>query len=189
MSRCQNRVRERLSFQPEWDEEYQKWTSGFVGAHKWRVDPLHTVDDLKQEAWFTFNYVEHAYPRCMCPKHFMALFKRAMVNKMHDRSCRYDRRRDSVEAPVSTDIYEVFAGRIGEVTNTGYLAAVLNEAPEELKLVMKLLAEGQIEADPKTKELKPRKNLSQKARDFLNKRGVFNAFAHDPVNEIKQLFA
>ena len=187
MTRTPLRERETISWLPVWGKEHEKWSRGFVRAHKWRVDRLHTEDDLVQEAWITFNYVANAYPRCICPDHFMAMFKRAMVNKMHDRSCRHNRRRDTVEAPISTDVYEVFAGRIGEISNSGYINILLNEAPEELKLVMALLAEGKLDARSVSKE--GRENFSIKARKFLNKKGVFNAFAYDPIAEIKQLFA
>lgn len=189
MTRCDNRMRERISWQPVWNKDYEKWTAGFIKNHKWRVDRINDTQDLVQEAWFTFNHVEHTYPRCICPNHFKNLFKRAMINKMHDRSCRLKRRRDTVEAPTSVDIYEVFSGRIGETTNSGYVAALLNEQPEEMKLVLKMLAEGKLDAKPRTvKGMQPRENLSMRVRKFLNKRGTFNAFAHDPVLELRQLF-
>ena len=182
------RERERLSW-PEWETKHERWAKAFNREHKWRVDRLHDDSDLLQEAWLVFNYVYHAYPRILDPNHLFALFKRAMVNKMNDRACRVKRRRDSPEGPISCDIYEVLAGRMGEVTNGGYMAAVLNEAPEELKLVMAMIEKGKLDPQPRySRELSERKNLSMRAREFLNARGVFTAFSQDPIREIRALF-
>jgi len=186
---CPKRVREKLSFVPTWGKEYEKWSAGFIKEHKWRVDRMYDHADLMQEAWLVFNYVENAYPRCNDPGHFMALFKRAMINKMHDRSCRVKRRKETAEDPVSCDIYEVLSGRIGETTNGGYLAALLNEAPEELKLIIAKLAQADFDETPNKGKLKPRENLSMQVRKLLNKNGVYNGFSHDPIKELKQLFA
>lgn len=180
-------VRVRLPFTPTWNRDYEKWSRGFIRAHKWRVDRLHDEDDLLQEAWITFNYVANAYPREMDPDKFLALFKRAMINKMHDRSCRVKRRKNSPEGAISCDITEVLAGRIGETSNNGYVAAVMNEAPEELKLVLSMTIDGKLE--PKHRSLRDRKSLSMRMRDFLNSKGIYSAFSEDPVASIKALFS
>ena len=126
-----------------------------------------------------FRHLAETYPRIIDPKHFMALFKRAVINKINDKSCRYSRRKGTVEAPISTDVYEIFAGRIGEVTNGGYLAALLNEAPEELKLVMAMAARGELDEEPKRGKA-PGENLSMRACRLLGITG-------DPIMEIKRL--
>lgn len=175
-----NRKRETFVFTPIWGPEYEKWAKGFIRNHKWRVDRLLDEDDLMQEAWITFNYVANTYPRCNCSKHFMALFKRAMINKMNDRSCRVKRRRETPEGAISCDITEVLSGRIGEITNGGYLAALLNEQPEELKIVLKMLADGKLDAPEREKGLQPRENFSMRAKRLLGIKG-------DPVRELRQL--
>ena len=178
--RC--RKRERIVWSPVWGKEYEKWATSFLWKNKWRCDPVNDMDDLLQEAYLTFAHVADTYPRVIEPKHFMALFKRAMTNKMHDKSCRYNRRRGTVEAPISTDVYEVFAGRIGEVTNGGYLAALLNEAPEELKLVLAMLADGRLDEAKQRHKLEPRENLSMRACRLLGLNPDL-----DPILEIKRL--
>ncbi|HET9285771.1 MAG TPA: hypothetical protein VFR24_27790 [Candidatus Angelobacter sp.] len=117
---------------PEWNEQYQKWTKKYVRNHGWRVDRLYQEQDLMQEAWLVFNKLVETYPRIVDPLQFFNYYKRALINKIHDMSCRKTRRKNSVEMPVSTDIYQVFAGRIGEVTNNGYLTALIGELPDEL---------------------------------------------------------
>ena len=182
------RKRERIDW-PEWNKEHIDWSKGFNRYNKWRVDRVYDEDDLLQEAWLVFKYVSDTYPRCLCPQHMLALFKRAMTNKMNDRACRVKRRRDTPEGAISCDVYEVLAGRIGEVTNEGYLNTLLHEQPEELKLVLSMLAEGKLDEETPHKGLQVRKTASEKAREFLNKKGIYNAFSHDPVGEIKRLFA
>ena len=174
------RKREQIIWSPVWSNEFEKWAASFLRKNKWRCDPVNDFDDLMQEAFLTFAHLADTYPRVVEPKHFMALFKRAMTNKMHDRSCRYDRRRDTVEAPISTDVYEVFSGRIGEVTNGGYLAALLNEAPEELQLVLAMLADGRLDDEEPRHTTEPVETLSEKACRMLGITG-------DPIMEIKRL--
>lgn len=124
--------RERNLWHPEWSKEYQKWAQKYVRNHGWRVDNLYQDQDLMQEAWLVFNKLVETYPRIVDPLQFFNYYKRALINKIHDMSCRKTRRKNSVEAPISTDVYEVFAGRIGEVTNSGYITALINELPDEL---------------------------------------------------------
>ena len=143
------RKRERIVYTPTWCKEYEKWVRGFVNVHSWRVDPMYGPDDLVQEAYITFRHLADRYPRLMDPQHFMALFKRAVINKMNDRSCYYNRRKNTVEAPISADIYDLFVGRIGEMTNNGYLNVLLNEMPDEMKLAVAMLTdENTDENDP-----------------------------------------
>ena len=173
--------RERIVWSPVWGKEYEGWAISYLRAHKWRCDPMYDTDDLVQEAWLVFRHLADTYPRIIDPKHFMALFKRAVINKINDKSCRYSRRKGTVEAPISTDVYEVFAGRIGEGTNGGYLAALLNEAPEELKLVLAMAAKGELDIAPKRRhKMEPRENLSMRACRLLGLTG-------DPIREIKRL--
>jgi hypothetical protein len=177
------RQRERIVWTPVWTEEYTKWTRGFVRSNRWRCDPLYDKDDLEQEAFFVFAHVAATYPRIIDPGHFLALFKRAMINKMHDRSCRYNRRKGTVEAPISVDIYETFSGRIGEVTNSGYVAALYSEAPEELKLVMNILAEGSF--DPPAKNRREAEQSPTISARLCRALGV--PAGSDPIAEIRQL--
>lgn len=174
------RQRERIVWSPVWDGECEKWVRGFIRKNLWRCDPLNDIEDHVQEAWFVFQHVAATYPRITDPSHFMALFRRAMINKIHDKSCHFNRRKNTVEAPISVDVYEVFAGRIGEVTNSGYVAALYNEAPEELKLIMNMLAEGKF--DQPAGRTESMDSLSARIKSAL---GLDKAA--DPIAEIRQL--
>lgn len=180
--------RERICWSPVWSKEYQIWSKFFILENKWRCDSLNGFDDLMQEAYLTFKYVADSYPRVIDDKQLMALYKRAMVNKMHDRSCRKRRRKDTVEDAIPTDVYTVFSGRMGEVTNSGYLAALLDEAPEELKVTLALLANGELDApDKPRKRFEPRPSLTERALNALKAKGF--AINSDPIRGLKELLA
>lgn len=150
---CCARPRERVVWSPVWNKDYECWSAKFIKENMWRCDHRLSFQDLMQEAWLIFNHIAQSYPRVIEEKLFMALFKRASINKMHDRSCHKNRRKDS-EVRTSKDVSEFFVGRIGEVTNAGYLAAILAEAPEELKLAIKLFAEGHDLNDQQAEQLR-----------------------------------
>jgi len=176
--------RERISWRPVWGQTHQKWSRGFLQNNKWRCDPIFTIDDLMQEAYLTFRYIADSYPRIVDEGQFMAYYKRAMINKMNDRSCRYSRRKGTVEAPALVDVYEVFARRMGETTNAGYLSALLDEMPEDLKLVLAVLADGKLDVKTRRRKLEYRASLSERASEYLKKLGFTR---EDPIGELKAL--
>ncbi len=183
------RKRERIIWWPEWSEEYQKWSASFISKNQWRCEQINDFDDLMQEAYLVFVYVANSYPRVVNDRHFFALFKRAMINKMHDRACRKKRRKDTIEGPIFAT-YDVFTQRMGETDHGGFVAAVLNEMPEELKLVLDLLAAGELDPDPPKPHpgvLQPREHISTRAVAALRAYG-YHAFG-DPVGELKKLLA
>jgi hypothetical protein len=110
-----------------------------------------------------FLKIADHYPRVVEPQHFMALFKTAMNNKMHDHA-RYMRRKRLIHVETHEDVLELGSRRIGEVTNAGYLNAMLAEAPQELKLALVLL-ETQPEALREKRGI--RENLNMKLRRIL----------------------
>lgn len=172
--------RERISWRPEWNNDFIKWSKYFLIRNKWRTDPIHELDDLIQDAYLTFLHLANTYPRVVDEGHFMALFKQAMKNKMHDRSCHYTRRKNTVEAPITTDDEEVFSGRMGEMTNSGFLACLLDEAPDELKTALAMLADGSLDETGK-RNVKP----NVKTRVI----GAFDTFWRDKINELKEFLA
>lgn len=177
-------ARERIVWHPTWGKEFEGWSAHFINENLWRCDQVLDFDDLLQEAFITFVKIADTYPRVIEPKNFMALFKRAMINKMHDRSA-YKRRKDCTEVKVSLDVSEFFVGRIGEVTNGGYLATLLNEVPEEMKLALMMLVNNNSEKPHRRKHrLEERENLSRQICRILGL--PLNC---DPVADIKQLLS
>ena len=98
---------------------------------------------------------------------------------MHDRSL-YTQRKKCVDVPLPEDASDYFQGRIGEVTNAGYLMALLAESPE-LQLVLETLARGLPLEEPHEK-LQPRENLSMRLCRIL---GL--GPDKDPIADLKRL--
>jgi hypothetical protein len=165
MPRQHLRVRERITWSPEWTREYEGYAANFYRQNSWRCDPINEIKDLMQDAYLIFAKVRNSYPRVIEPKHFMALYKRALANNMHDKAA-YRRRKESAEVHLSSDVTDFFAGRIGEVTNAGYVGALIDELPEELKLVLHKLAMGlpTEKAEPRKRGLQPRESLTMQLR-------------------------
>mgnify|MGYP001572231057 CR=1 FL=1 len=134
-----------------------------------------------QDAYLAFHKVSESYPRVIDPRHFMALYKTTLRNKMHDHARYVLRKRECVEI-TSKDVSELFEERIGDVTNYGYVAALLNEAPEELKMALALIAENPTALDENISG--KRENLNMRIRRVL---GISQDFSFDTV--IRQLLA
>lgn len=176
------RTRASTGWLPQWDDKIQKWTRGFVSKNLWRCDNIHDVDDLMQDAYLLFLKIKHAYPRINKSSAFLNVYKAALRNALHDHA-----RGMMVKNPVFVDTFEddassFYADRIvGEVTNNGYLAALLQEAPEELRMALALLNNNPeaVRGDGDRRE-----NLNQKLRRLLNVDSPF-----DFANGFKQLLS
>lgn len=180
MPRQKQRVRERVIWSPTWDKVIEGYTVKFCQKNSWRCDHIHQVIDLMQDAYLVFVKVRDAYPRVVEARHFMALYKRALANNVHDKSA-YKRRKDAAEVYLSADVSEFCVGRIGEVTNAGYVAALIAEMPEELRMVLNRLAQG-VPQEPRRRGLQPRESLTMQLRRLL--RLPINS---DPMTMIKRV--
>ena len=185
MPRQQLRVRERIIWSPVWGKEYEGYAANFYRANSWRCDHINELKDLMQDAYIIFARVKSSYPRVIEPKNFMALYKRALANNTHDKAS-YKRRKDAAEVYLSSDVSDFFAGRIGETTNGGYLSALIDEWPEELKLVLHKLAQGlpTEKVEPRKRGLQPRESLTMQLRRLC--RLPINS---DPLAIIKRLLS
>lgn len=158
------RQRVRLSWCAKWEGNIENWAKKFIKKNKWRCDPIHEFNDLLQDCYLIFIKISERYPRVVEQAHFMALFKRAVSNQMHDHA-RYMRRKRLVCTITTADPVDQAVRLPGEVTNSGYLNALLAEAPEELRLALAI-----IETEPETlceREGRLRSNLNMKLRRLL----------------------
>jgi DNA-directed RNA polymerase specialized sigma24 family protein len=183
MPRGNATVRERVLWTPSWSEEIEGYTANFIRTNSWRLDRLDQFQDAMQDAFLIFWKCKETYPRVIEARHFMALYKRALINSTHDKASRR-KRRDAVEVLLDVDAIDFYAGRIGETTNAGYAAALLAELPEELRFMLNKLAQGlpQEPVQPKTRGLKPRESLTMQLRRIF--RLPINS---DPLQIIKRL--
>lgn len=138
----QGGARVRISiWEPTWEGSVEQWTRGYTRSHKWRCDIIHDVDDLTQDGYILFDKLKKRYPRIVDPAVFMGLYKTCFVNFINDKSCRMrNKKRLYVDQP--QDVSELWTNNVGETTNSGYLSALLAEAPEELRLALMLVGEN-----------------------------------------------
>lgn len=138
----------------------------------WRCDRIHEFDDLMQDCFLIFHKICDKYPRVVEERHLFSLYRRAVVNQFHDRAL-YMKRKRVLHQDTSADVSDVFIGRIGEMTNAGYAAALLAEAPEDLKIALRLLTRFPKVLDNLPK-IKHRENLNMKLRRALDLDPNFN---------------
>ncbi len=129
-----HRVRVTLIWSPCWEGPTKEWTIGFIRKNRWRCDRIHTEDDLVQDAYLLYLKIEAYYPRVMTQGAFMALYRTAFGNIIHDHS-RYMRRKREQHQDTSVDAGEI-TGRIGDLANEGYLSLLIETAPQELQLAL-----------------------------------------------------
>lgn len=78
------RPRVRADFQPNWHGPIEGWVRNYIASNKWRVEPHHDAGDMFSEAFLAFAKCEAMYPEVVDPRHFMRLFQRTFMNKIHN---------------------------------------------------------------------------------------------------------
>lgn len=171
-----------ILYSPQWEGPIKGWARGCITKNKWRCDPILDNEDLLQDAYLVFLKLVDHYPSVREPRHFMALFKTALTNEMHNYA------RDMRGHPDTTDV-----GDAVEYTNWGHVAALLATAPAELRLALsvfmdetKLAELNKVVIRPRfsRRNLVPRENLNAK----LARVAGFDP-SLDVVTMIKALFA
>lgn len=181
----QKRHRERLTFKPKWEGPVRGWTKKFIARNMWRCDAIYDFNDHLNDCYLIFMKIAEYYPRVVEERHFMALYKTSVINAMHDKS-RYRRIQKEVIQETSLDVSELYTGRIGELSNSGYLLALLAEAPEELRQAIHLLATDPgalLTEEPDGKH----ENLNMKLRRLLGFDKMIQEVKYDFVTALKEL--
>lgn len=123
-------------YAPKWDGSIGGWATNHVAANLWRVRRTHDFDDLLQEAQLVFLRCAKRYPELDAPQHFMALFQRALTNKVHDLANAATKM--SAEVPEPTAPGGAPWEGAGELECDGELAVKLRQAPSEITQVLAL---------------------------------------------------
>jgi DNA-directed RNA polymerase specialized sigma24 family protein len=124
------RVQPHLAFAPTWEGAIQQWACKCIRNNRWRCDRIHEFEDLLQDAHMLFEKLAAKYPRINAPQKFMAIFKAAMNNAFHDHA-RYQRRKRDYE--MSEEGIEFSRRILGEVSNNGYLNALIAEGSDNVQ--------------------------------------------------------
>lgn len=129
-----------MSYLPEFKGPIEGWTVNFLAKNLWRVERTHTHEEAMQEAFITFMRCAARYPTVETPQHFMALYKTSWINEFNDLSTKAT----AAKAEVSDRLFneeseEILAQQIiGNLDNDGFLAVMLRQAPNEVKMVLNL---------------------------------------------------
>ncbi len=138
---CKQRERVRPQWVPEWTKAVEKWTAVQIRENLWRFDRIEGADDVMQQARILFWELSLRYPIVNNPNHFFALYKTSLLRRFVDKS--RARTRSAIEQDVSVDDLTMETS-MGHTINAGHVAMLLEEMPDELKLVLGSLTSGRI---------------------------------------------
>ncbi len=177
-------MRERIKFtwHPTWTKEIERWTANQVRTNLWRFDKATDgFDDVMQDARILFHKIETEYPIVNETAHFVALYKTSLSRMFVDKS------RKKTKSAIDQNLCaEEVAEEIqphGE-PNYGYFNVLLEEMPEELKLVLRALTTGRVrlKLDRPTRSMKQRENLNMRL-----KRRFPSLTTCDPVGDLQRI--
>ena len=142
------RLRKRLlSYSPVWGSNYDGYITNFLAVNFWRVAALMEYQDAVQEAQLVFVKLVNTYGNVDKPQHFMALFKTSWVNRFNDLSKKATRHRRIAYG----DIYESALEEQAQIYergvdyNDGMLSVMMQQAPAEIKSVLRLFLTAPVE--------------------------------------------
>lgn len=183
-----NRKRVLPSWHPTWTKDIERCAAAQIRAwmsdtvRKWNLDPAtEGFDDLLQEARILFYTLEKKYPVANNMAHFSALFKTSLARSLIDR----DRTRKRKAKLPSVHIDDVVDDpQLVGMPNYGYFNVLLEEMPDELKLVLKDLTSGRVrlKVDRPTPPSRPRENFNMRL-----KRRFPQLTLDDPVGDLQRI--
>ena len=127
-------------YNPVYAGPIQGYVANSIPANLWKVDRLHTRDDLMQESYLVFVRCASKYPVIDTPQHFMALFKMAWSRHLIDLA----KKTTKVRGEVSENQFDADEGAEwhretpGDLDNEGILRTMIRQAPREVVMVLNL---------------------------------------------------
>lgn len=165
------------AWNPTWTSDIQRWAASQVRTNMWRFDKADDFEDVMQEAYLVFMKVERAYPAVNNAAHFFALYKTALFRFFHDKTRRLQK---TVEAQSMDDLgYDL--PHESHLPNLGHLAVILEEMPDEMKIVLRALTSGRV----RLKLDRPAKKPRQRENHNMRLRRRFSLSSTDPVGDLK----
>lgn len=123
-------------YRPRWKGEVEGYLTNFLAKNMWRIARTLDHEEAMQEGWLVFAKVRDRYCGPKAERvlsqgaHFMALFKTSWQRRFDDLA-----KTDTKYRAVVGD-YEPSSDAAGELENDGYLATLLRQAPEEVRVVL-----------------------------------------------------
>lgn len=121
----------------KWEENnlITNYCKKFVNNNLWKVQTLgYEFDDLYQECWIVFDRCKREYPDVE-DNHFMALFKKALINMINTLSVKDTKERE-MKATIE-DFYDIISRE--EEISIAEFNVTISEAPDIIKKTIELL--------------------------------------------------
>lgn len=138
------RLRVKLNYRPAFTGPIEGWLTNYLKKNYWRVDGYYEYEDVFQEAYIVFLRVSRKYPEVEA-RHFMSLFKTAWSNKFTDMTNVTSLNRAATPLPEQDSGEESGYEVVGDLDNSGALLIALEQAPSEVRQVLKLLLAAPLE--------------------------------------------
>lgn len=178
-----SRKRVAISWRPEWTPKIETWTAWQIKQNMWRFDRIEEPKDVMQEAKLLFWTLQKKYPVVNQAAHFFALYKTSLYRTFHDKARLMQR--SIIDQDKNAEDVAIEMQVEGNLPNCGQLNLLLEEMPDELKLVLRALTTGRVrlKLDRPTKVSRPRENHNMR----LKRR--FAVASTDPVGDLRGYFA
>jgi hypothetical protein len=181
-------TRVHVKFTPAWKGPVEGWTVNFCTQNAWRFVPEHDFEDLYQEAYLLFMKLVEKYPTVVDPPHFMALFKRAVFNKLTTMATRHGKR---PEVPLDTHVAGVDEDEHGwEPADAAdapedqvSLHMVLDDAPAWVKRIVRQVGQGAVVP----RRRRRRRYWREGNEQFLRRVGRVPSYISCVTEELKNL--
>lgn len=173
------RKRCRLLWQAFWTPEIEKWTIAKIRENKWRFDAAEDVDDLLQDARILFLKIQTRYTQVTEAPHLFALFRTSLMRQFIDKS-RLKQRSVIDQTLIAEEVAEEKMLH-STMPNLGLSRIILNEMPDELKLVLGVLTTGRVrlKLDRPSRVLRRRETANMRVKRRLS------LLTANPVGELK----
>lgn len=135
-----NRLLRSPLYFPEWKGPVEGWVVNNMRSQFWRVARIMDHDDYMQEAHCVFLRCAARYPVVDTPQHFMSLFQRTWLNRVHDLSRSNSAAALEVKPGLDEDGEErMVAEPVGDTECLGFVTVLIHQAPDEVRSVLALL--------------------------------------------------
>lgn len=163
---CKHRTRVKPAWQPEWSTGIEKWTAARINENLWRFDRVEEFKDVMQQARILFWKLSVAYPIVNNPHHFFALYKTSLLRHFVDKA----RKRSRSVIDQDTSLDDLTEIEFGHTINAGQLHLLLEEMPDELKIVFGSLTSGRVrlKLDRPTTSKRYRENYNMRLKRRLS---------------------
>jgi hypothetical protein len=150
MPRIRKRITTNRQYNPVWAGPVEGYTVNFLKKNFWRVQAHMEYQDAVQEAQLLFIHLKRKYGCLDTPQHFMALYKVSLTNEFHELANRNSKWKQEVSDSQIVDVedfnyVDTMMNVAGDADNEGMLHVMIQQAPEEVKQVLRLFVETPIE--------------------------------------------